>query len=195
MILIGLTGSIASGKSTLAKHLEAKGIPVLNADSVTHSLYENEAVALIGDRLPQAVVDGKIDRKALRRAVEEDPSLFAFLESVVHPLVFDKEMQFRKRCLDEGRRFAVIDSPLMLEAGHGGPMDVVLLASAPENVRKERFFERETAREDLWQRITARQWSDEKKRRLAHFVIPTDCPLEVSLGRLEQIVMALGYMQ
>ena len=87
MFILGLTGSIAMGKTTTARLFAEEGVPVHDADAAVHRLYEGEAAAAIEAAFPGTTKDGKVDRAALSQHIVGDPEKLRFLESVVHPLV------------------------------------------------------------------------------------------------------------
>ncbi len=91
MIKLGLTGSMATGKSTVAGMFAKRDIPIYDADKGVHDLYEGEAVPVVGAHFPDAIIDGKIDRQALSKLVLGDKEKLAQLEKLVHPLVHQKK--------------------------------------------------------------------------------------------------------
>ncbi len=95
MLVLGLTGTIASGKSTVAAMFADLGVAVFDADRAVHALYRGEAVAPVGALFPGVIANGAVDRAALGARVAEDPAALAKLEAIVHPLVREKENAFR----------------------------------------------------------------------------------------------------
>ena len=94
MIVIGLTGSIASGKSTVAAMFADAGVPVFSADEAVHRLYEGEAIGAIAAAFPAAIAEGKVDRAKLGEIVQSDPAALRRLETLVHPLVRKEALTF-----------------------------------------------------------------------------------------------------
>src|SRR5689334_20564205 len=94
MFILGLTGSIAMGKSVAARLFAEAGVPVHDADAVVHRLYEGEAAAAIEAAFPGTTRDGKVDRAALAAGVFDDLAAIKRLESIVHPLVREAETRF-----------------------------------------------------------------------------------------------------
>ena len=175
MLVVGLTGSIAMGKSETAQMFARLGYPVFDADAAVHRLYDTggAAVPLIDRAFPGSVVDGKVDRSRLGEQVTGDPDALARLEALVHPLVRREQDAF----LDEARKtshaFAVLDIPLLFETGRDHDVDVVVVASAPEDVQKTRVLARPGMTEEKFAAILARQLPDSEKRRRADFVVDT----------------------
>ncbi len=93
-VVLGLTGSIATGKSTVAKMFAKRNIPIYDADKAVHELYADDAVAPMRALFPDAIIDGKIDRAALSKQVLGHPENLAKLEALIHPMVQQKMHQF-----------------------------------------------------------------------------------------------------
>ncbi len=173
MIKLGLTGSIGMGKSTTAQLFAEKGVPVYDADATVHQLYQSEAVPLIAEAFPEAVIDGKIDRKILSASVLGKPDELKKLEKIVHPLVHAKEQQFLRDAEAKGAKLVVLDIPLLFETGGTGRVDKILVVSAPYDIQRQRVLERENMTEEKFQSILARQMPDAEKRAKADFIVDT----------------------
>lgn len=173
MIKLGLTGSIGMGKSTTAQLFAEKGVPVYDADATVHQLYQSEAVPLIAEAFPEAVIDGQIDRKILSASVLGKPDELKKLEKIVHPLVHAKEQQFLRYAEAKSAKLVVLDIPLLFETGGTGRVDKILVVSAPYDVQRQRVLERENMTEEKFQSILARQMPDAEKRTKADFIVDT----------------------
>lgn len=180
MIVIGLTGSIGMGKSTVAAMFRELGIPVFDADAEVHRLYDRDgaAVAPVAARFPGAVRDGAVDRAALAQAVTGDDAALAALEAIVHPLVRASEKAFLERARGSGARYAVLEIPLLFETGGAARVDVVAVVSAPAGEQRRRVLARPGMSEERLRSIMARQLGDDEKRARADFVIDTGGSLE-----------------
>ena len=112
MIVAGLTGSIAMGKSETARMFAARGIPVFDSDAVVHELYASGGTAVEPLRVlvPEAVVAGGIDRGRLAALVQADPQLLGKIEAVVHPLVRNRQKSFLATSA-QNSDLAVLDIP------------------------------------------------------------------------------------
>ena len=117
MIILGLTGSIGMGKSATAQLFRDEGVPVYDADAAVHEIYEpgGSAVEPVGAEFPGVVVNGRVDRSALRHAVLNDAAALKRLEAIVHPLVGETQMKFRAEAKDSGADIALLDIPLLFE--------------------------------------------------------------------------------
>lgn len=194
MIVIGLTGSIGMGKSTVLAMFADLGIPTFDADEAVHALYAKggEAVGPVGSRFPDAVVDGAIERSKLAERVLGDPDALAELEAIVHPLVQSAELEFRQRAKDAGAALAVIDIPLLFETGGAARVDRVVVVSAPAETQAERVLKRPGMTAEKFRNILARQVPDTEKRRRADDVIDTGQSLAATRKDVENLVARLA---
>ncbi len=191
MFILGLTGSIGMGKSTIAERLKELGLPVSDADAVVHALYEGAAVAPVEAAFPGATSDGKIDRAKLSAMLLRDPGGFKRLEAIVHPLVHQEQRRFINAAKARGAKAAVIENPLLLEMGGAARVDVVVVVSASEAKQRERVMLRPGMTREKLEAILARQTPDAEKRRRADFVIDTNGTLEESRAQVDKVVAAL----
>jgi dephospho-CoA kinase len=175
MIVLGLTGSIAMGKSAAARTFCAFGLPVFDADAAVHRLLGpgGAGVRPVAEAFPDCVRDRAIDRPALGRRVFGDPAALQRLEAILHPLVRAEQARFLARCRAQGERLAVLDIPLLYETGGERRLDAVAVASAPAFLQSQRVLRRKGMTPARLAAIRARQLPDREKRRRADFVIPT----------------------
>jgi dephospho-CoA kinase len=175
MVIIGLTGSIAMGKTTVAGMFRRLGIPVHEADAAVHRLLGpgGRAVAAVRWVFPEVVRGGRVDRTALGRAVFADPAALERLEGLLHPLVAEETAAFLRRAARRGARVVVLDVPLLLETGGERRCDIVAVVSAPAHIQRQRALARPGMSRERLGRILARQMPDAAKRRRADAVIRT----------------------
>ena len=193
MIVIGLTGSIAMGKTTAAGILRRMGLPVHDADAAVHRLFRKGggAVASVAQAFPGTVRDGAVDRAALGRQVFRDHDALHRLEAIVHPLVRADSDEFLRRCARRRVRMAVLDIPLLFEAGRDRDCDVTILVFAPAFLQAQRVLRRPGMTEQRLADIRARQMPDREKRRRADFVVWTGLSRRETLRQLTVIVKLL----
>lgn len=191
MIKLGLTGSIGMGKSTTAQIFADRGVPVYDADAVVHQLYQSEAVPLIAEAFPEAVIDGQVDRKILSASVLGKPDELKKLENIVHPLVHAKEQQFLRDAEAKGAKLVVLDIPLLFETGGTNRVDKILVVSAPYEMQRERVLSRENMTEKKFQSILARQMPDAEKRAKADFIVDTGQDKEFARQQVSEILEKL----
>lgn len=194
MIVVGLTGSIAMGKSTAAAMLRRLGVPVHDADAAVHRLLGRggAAVTRVATRFPGTERDGAIDRRALGARVFGDATALAALEAILHPLVRQDAASFLKRCRRRGKPIAVLDVPLLFEAGRAGDCDRVMVVSAPPFVQRQRALARPGLTPERFEAIRRRQMPDFEKRRRADVVIPTGLGRGVTFQALSRYVRSLS---
>ena len=191
MLIVGLTGSIGMGKSTIAGRFRSQGVPVIDADAIVHELYEGEAVAPVEAAFPGSVVDGKVDRAKLSQSLMAKPDGFNVLEQIVHPLVRAKQKAFLKTNADAGEQFVVIEIPLLFETNGDARVDVSVVVSAPYEMQRQRVLERPNMTAEKFEPILAKQVPDEEKRRRADFVVDTGQSVEGSFAEVDAIIEAL----
>jgi len=191
MLVIGLTGSIGMGKSTVAAMLRARGIATLDADAVVHELYGGKAAPLVDAAFPGALTDGVVDRKKLAAMLMAEPGRFARLEAIVHPLVREAEAAFLAAEQRRGADMAVLEIPLLYETGAEMRCDVVIVASAPAAVQRQRVLERPGMTADRLAQLLARQIPDSEKRSRADFIVDTGLSLSGTEAEVDAIVATL----
>lgn len=171
---IGLTGGLASGKSTVARLLRTKGYPVIDADELAKDVVAAGTPGLakviqeFGNdlRLP----DGSLDRRALGRKVFGDAGALARLEAIIHPLVQAETLARRKAFASRGFRLAFYDVPLLFEKNLEG-FDAVVVVSAPEHVRRARAGARDgLSLDEIDRRLASQLPMDHKIARADHVV-------------------------
>ena len=210
---LGLTGSIGSGKSTVAKMFkEQLQVPVFDSDAAVHELYEEgEAVtkirAIFGDDVVDSETKSSIDRKRLGEKVVGVPEEMAKLEAIVHPLVEEKRRRFVEECVRSRRRkeeeetsaedaadetdVLVFDVPLLFEKQLENTVDGILVVSCSSETQRERVMNRTVgARMSLekFEKIREMQMPDEEKRKRATWVVDTEKSLEETERDIERIV-------
>ncbi|MGH1405377.1 MAG: dephospho-CoA kinase [Rhodomicrobiaceae bacterium] len=195
MLIIGLTGSIAMGKSTVAKMLLDNGIPMISADQIVHDLYEDEAVPILEKAFPGSTENNQVNREKLLSLLLKEEDGFKKLETLIHPLVRQKEWEFIKENKEKSSDLVAIEIPLLFETGAEKLMDVVLLASAPAEVQKQRVMARPGMTTEKFKTLLAKQMPDAEKRKKADFIVDTSCSLEETEEQLKEIIVSLKNKQ
>jgi dephospho-CoA kinase len=193
MFVLGLTGSIAMGKSTTARLFAEEGVPVYDADAAVHRLYEGEAAPAIEDAFPGSTRDGKVDRAALSQHIVGNAEKLKFLENIVHPLVGQVRDAFLADAKAAGAKVAVLDIPLLFETGGESRVDAVVVVSAPAEMQRARMLERGIPADRL-DGLLARQMPDAEKRRRADFVVDTSGGIESARTQVKAILAAVAKM-
>jgi dephospho-CoA kinase len=193
MFILGLTGSIAMGKSTTAKLFAEEGVPVHDADAAVHRLYESEAAPAIEAAFPGTTKEGRVDRAALRERIAGDAEALKFLESIVHPMVGQVRDRFLTDAKAKGAKVVLLDIPLLFETGGENRVDAVVVVSAPAKVQQARMKERGIGPEQLVA-LLGRQMPDAEKRRRADFVVDTSGGIESARAQVKAILKAVANM-
>lgn len=193
MYLIGLTGSIGMGKSATAQLFNEAGVPVYDADAAVHALYQKggAAVALIGELVPQAIVDGAVDRNILGQHVLQDGDKLKQLEAIVHPLAGQSQFDFLAAAMADKAQIVVLDIPLLFETGGDGFVDCVVVVSAPFDVQRQRVLARHGMDEARFNDILAKQTPDAEKRQRADFIVDSSISIEDARTQVHAILTAL----
>jgi len=187
---IGLTGSIASGKSTVDKMFRELGVPVFSSDDAVHELYRGEAVAPIEALFPGTTRNGEVDRAALSRVLTAPGQLHA-LEAVVHPLVRARVAKFIAEAEASGAALAVVDVPLLFESGHDYGFDRIAVTLADDATIRERALARPGMTVEKLDAILARQIPQAEKKARADYLFYTDGPLKKTRNAVAALVEAL----
>jgi dephospho-CoA kinase len=188
MLRVGLTGSIATGKSTVLEMIAAEGVPVIASDAIVHRLYAGAAVAPVERLFPGVAGEGGIDRGELSRRLVADPGRLRELEAVVHPLVRNEIAYFFKA--EEGRNapLAVADIPLLFETGFDYGLDAVIVTSVDAALQRERALGRPGMTVEKLDAILARQLPQAEKVKRANYVIDTSRSLPETAQQVRDVV-------
>ncbi len=188
MIVVGLTGGIASGKSTIAQKFREHGFAVLDADRLVHELLEGEAHDAVANQFPDAVEEGRIDRKKLGAIVFANPDKLAVLEAILHPMVRAAELDFIAAQKTTGAKAAVLEIPLLFETMADSICDVTITAAAPQEIRVARAMQRPNMTEAKIEYILNRQLPEDVRNRRADKVIDTSGTLEHTQAQVDALV-------
>lgn len=191
MLRIGLTGSIATGKSTVLAMFEDLGIPVFSSDDAVHRLYAGRAAPELDRLFPGVARDGVVDRTELSRRLLAAPERLAEVEAVVHPMVRDEVARFFDAAEQEGAPLAVADVPLLFERGFDYGLDAVIVTVVDESVQRERALARPGMSVEKLDAILARQMPQADKKRRADHVVDTSTSIEATRRAVEALVEKL----
>jgi dephospho-CoA kinase len=190
MLVIGLTGSIAMGKSTAARMFRRLGVPVYDADATVHKLLgrRGAGVGPVGRAFPGVVRGGAVDRQMLGRRVFGNPAALAVLERILHPLVADHRKDFLAVNARQGRPLVVLDIPLLFEVGAERLCDVVVVVTAPRFLQLQRLMLRPDMDRARIAAVMSRQMPDAEKRRRADFVLQSGLGRAATFAALRRYV-------
>lgn len=190
-LILGLTGSIGMGKSTVAAMFERAGVPVFDADSAVHRLQGPGGALLPATEaaFPGSTGPAGVLREQLGSQVFGDPAALARLEAIVHPAVAAERQAFLLQ--HSGEKLMVFDIPLLFEKGAAAQVDSVVVVSAPAEVQRARVLARSGMTPDKFARILALQMPDAEKRVRADHVIDTGAPVQQTEQAVRDLVERL----
>lgn len=188
MIVLGLTGSIGMGKSTAGEMFTDRGVPVISADEIVHSLYSGKAAPLIEAAFPGTVENGTVNREKLSAAVLGNEAAFKQLEAIVHPLVEVERREFVENQRRDGKSLVVLDIPLLFEGGGEAAVDKVVVVSCDAEQQRERVLKRPGMTEEKFRSILSRQVPDAEKRARADFVIDTSGTFDETRRQVDTLI-------
>lgn len=198
MIVIGLTGSIGMGKTTVAGMFKDHDIPVHDADLSVHHLLATggKAVAQVAALAPEALAQDDqgqdyIDRQILGRIVFADRAKKRQLEEILHPMVRAESDAFIADMRARGMEMAVLDIPLLFETQGQNRVDVTVCVTALHDTQRSRVLARPGMTSEKFDRIVAGQLPDAEKQRLADYVIDTEKGLDETRRQVEELISTL----
>lgn len=191
MFRIGLTGSIATGKSTVLEAFSTLGVPTFSADAAVAELYAGEAVPVVEAAFPGVMRDGAIDRSVLAGRLAADPSGFRRLEALVHPLVRGRIKHFMDEAEHAGHAMAVVEVPLLFESGFDYGFDAVAVTWVSDEVQRERAMARPGMTVEKLKTLLARQMPQAEKKRRATYLFDTGMPQSITVEMVEALVAAI----
>lgn len=190
MKVIGLTGGIGSGKSTVSRFLAELGAVVIDADKIGHEVFQpgteawREVVAAFGEHI--LTPSGDIDRAKLGRLVFSNPDFLARLNRIMHPPIAERVATKIKEYRHHGVAVAVIEAPLLIEAGWPSVADEIWITIAPESTVLQRLQKRGGLSEAEWRARIRSQLSSEERVKHADVIIDTNCTLGELKARVEE---------
>ncbi|AOL25061.1 dephospho-CoA kinase [Erythrobacter litoralis] len=187
-LMLGLTGSIGMGKSTVATMFAEAGVPVFDADAEVRAMQGpgGELVARIEEAFPGSTGPEGVIREALGAQVFGDQDKLKKLEAIVHPAVGNRRAQFHA---DNAKAEMVLfDIPLLFERGGENAFDAVIVVSAPAEMQRERVLARPGMTPEKFEDILKLQVPDAEKRARAMHVIDTGTTLEETRAQVERLI-------
>ncbi|HRB70351.1 MAG TPA: dephospho-CoA kinase [Flavobacterium sp.] len=191
--IVGLTGGIGSGKSTIVAYIRSKGIPVYIADDQAKKIMDDpEIIKKVRGIFDENVIENeKLNRKKIAELVFSSPNLLKKLNEIIHPAVRENFDNWLKN--NEKSSFIVKEAAILFESGSYKDCDKIILITAPQDIRIERVMNRDkVSREQVLDRMK-NQWDDAKKAEFSDYIID-NTDLSVSLKQVELILKELNKM-
>ncbi len=186
--VIGLTGSIATGKSTVLALFLEHGVLVRSADETVHALYAGPAAEVVEAHFPGVTKDGAVDRVKLAKALVRSPERFLELETIIHPMVREETLDFLKKARAERRDIVVVEIPLLFETGAAYPLDATIVTWCRPEIQRQRALARPGMTPAKLDAILARQIGQEEKRQRADYRIDTGGSVKKTRARVAEIL-------
>ena len=185
-MIIGLTGGIASGKSTVSEYLAEKGYKVYDADKIAKNISEKksvqeEIILNFGNKILDE--NGNVDRKRLKAIVFENKDKLNKLNGIIHPKVIDFYRNLKEKNTDE---ILIFDVPLLFESGIDKFCDKILVVISDYEIQLNRIVERDKIDRDLASKIIKSQISNEERIKKADMIIENNSSLEELLKKVER---------
>ncbi len=191
--VLGLTGGIATGKSTVAAYLESCGALRIDADACVHQLlsHDHEIMAQTAQYFPDAIEDGVVNRKKLGALVFHDDAAMKQLEALLHPRVRAQEEAMIERGKQQGAPLVLLDIPLLFETDAHLRCDVTATTDCSLATQRIRALSRMGMTSEKLEAILARQLPAAKRNALADYVIDTQCPWHETQAQLDDLLKEL----
>ncbi len=188
-MIIGLTGGIGTGKSTVAKRFLEKGYPVIDTDIISKEVIERENVILkICSHIDSSLVEnGKINRKKLGQIVFKDKKKLDVLNSIMHPLILD-EMRKQIREKSQSHNTVIVDVPLLFEINIEKEFDIILLVYASKETQIKRIMKRDNRTEEEALNMINSQMDLDLKSKKSDYILKNDNTLEELYTEIDKIL-------
>ena len=189
MLLVGVTGSIGMGKSTVAQMFKEHGYGVYNADDTVHYIYEKdeEVIAKVESKFPGSTNNGVVNRVELRDILNKDPQKFRDLEQIVHPVTRNYQIMYINKLIEEGKTGCILDIPLLFETGGEKYVDVSVVVTASEETQQSRVVSERKVPLEIFNAIKGQQMPDREKLKKADYIISTDSAIEKTKSEVREV--------
>jgi len=186
-LVIGITGSIGSGKSTVAEMFVERGFAIQDADKVVHDIYEQDkqTISKINTEFLGCVKEGKVDRNKLKQIISNNPENKIKLERIVHPVVAKRRDEFIKKY-----KKCILDVPLLFEVGVDECCDVIITTYCPDNIRRKRVLKR-GYNADIFEILNGSQMLQSDKITHSDIIIDTSKPIIITKQEVNEIIYDL----
>lgn len=197
MKIIGITGSIASGKSELSKYIKSKCYNIVDADEISRNITKKnkKGYKAIIDKFSKEILDekGEIDRKKLGNLVFNDKNQLEKLNHLLHPIIFCEIDEQIGRYKED--RFVFLDAPLLFETSLYQKCDEIILVHCDENIQIERIIKRDNKDRQTATQIIKNQMSVKEKQKKSNYIIENNTSIEDFHFKINQILNILNCKQ
>ncbi|WP_354688089.1 dephospho-CoA kinase [Candidatus Liberibacter africanus] len=188
MLIIGLTGSIGTGKTTVAEFLKKQKIPVISSDDIVNHLYHHEAVDVIGNIFPGSIQNNKVNKAYLLEILHKSPEKLEILEKIVHPMVRMHEKKILYEMFYRGEKIVFFDIPLLFEKKKEYLFDAIIVVTCSFETQRKRVLSRKKHTEENFFFILSKQMNEKDRISRADYVINTEGKVEVIEKEIQKIL-------
>ncbi|MGL1920453.1 MAG: dephospho-CoA kinase [Hyphomicrobiales bacterium] len=194
MLKIGLTGSIGMGKSTTSDMFKNNGVPIFDADSMVHVLYQKgyQGFDIVSTICPEATKGEQVDRAILSAFVQANPHALQAIELELHPLIRDIENEFFTQAQKDGAKYIIFDSPLLFEMKTHADMDKIIVVTTSPEIQAQRVLARDGMTQEKFDFILSKQMPDAEKRALADFIVDSSDGMDAAQLQVNEITKILN---
>ncbi|MCF6325862.1 MAG: dephospho-CoA kinase [Devosiaceae bacterium] len=185
---LGLTGSIATGKSTILKIFSELGYAIFSADDEVHQIYKRKVPLQIKSFYPPAFKKDQVDRNILAKYLLENPKKLTDLEALVHPLVNQRYEDFIRTSKNQNQQLIIADIPLLFESKYDYGFDAIAVSFCSPQIQKKRALSRQGMTEKKLQVILDRQIDQENKKQRADYLIDTNGSIQKTREQVKNII-------
>ncbi|MBA5723971.1 dephospho-CoA kinase [Candidatus Liberibacter sp.] len=188
MIVVGLTGSIGTGKTTVSGILKKKGISVISSDDIVNELYKDKAVNKVGKFFSESIRNGRVDKNLLLEKLKESPEKLEIIEKIIHPMVRIREREVLRDFFRRGEKIVFFDTPLLFEKKKEFFFDKVIVVTCSFETQRKRVLSRKNYTEESFQFILSKQISEKEKISRADYVISTEGSLDETEKKVSKML-------
>ncbi|AHA27515.1 dephospho-CoA kinase [Candidatus Liberibacter americanus] len=178
MLVVGLTGSIGTGKTTIAEFLRNKKIPVISSDNIVDKLYQYDAVEIIRKIFPETIHNNRVDKPSLLNKFKESPENLEIIENIIHPMVRSCEQKFLSEMFNRGEKIVFFETPLIFEKNKEHFFDLIVVVTCSFETKLNRVLSRKKYTEENFLFLLSKQMDEKEKIDRADYVINTECKIE-----------------
>lgn len=198
MKIIGLTGGIATGKSTVTAQLRRNGFKIIDADELSRGILNHDVEALEAVKIAfgTSIFEGEsLNRKALGEIVFSNKDQLKRLEDIIHPRVKALILAEIANQKNAGEKLVIIDAPLLIEGGLHEICDFVCVITVDEQIQIDRMIQRDKVSVSYAEKVISNQMTNDHKNQYADFILVNSGTLEALKDRVDELMKALNHLE
>lgn len=192
MKIIGITGYIASGKTTIANIFLKKRYNIFNADKIVHKIYDSkDAIEYFQELIPEAIINNRVDRKTIFNRIIKDASLLQKIENFIHPRIRKLLDEFITENKINNSKIIILDIPLLFESGLDKICDYKIFCKTSKEIMLTRFLEREGNSKEQFDFLLEKQQKIDKEN-LSDFIIENNLDISSLESQINNILIKIN---